>query len=313
MGVNWLSVKDSVIRTTSGGITALLATMTLVAACAHTQGRANGQAPLAPGAKYIAMGSSYAAGPGVSTYVDADPAPCYRSNDNYARQLSRRLGLVLTDVSCSGATTHDLLEPYGNLPPQLDAVNADTRLVTVTIGGNDLGYVARLVTASCAGLAAETNTAADCRPIPAPPQEADYKALKARMDRVAKTVRARAPQARLVFVDYPTVLPAGELCPEAPLSMDQAAIVRDIARRLSDITRQAAADNGASLIVASNLSRDHSVCAADPWMNGYPRPGAPVKGTQFHPNLEGMTAVANALELMLEGEAQLAKPAGERS
>ena len=83
------------------------------------------------------------------------------------------------------------------------------------------------------------------------------------------------------------------------MSGAQAAIVREIARRLSEITSGAAADNGADLVVASNLSRVHSVCAADPWMNGYPRPGAPVKGATYHPNLEGMTAIANLLEHML--------------
>ena len=167
-------------RSMPGVSLAFVAAILLAGACAHIS--PGSSQPLARGDKYVAMGSSYAAGPGVSSYVDANPAPCYRSSENYARQLARRLGLALTDVGCSGATTHDILEPHGDLPPQLDAIDADTRLVTVTIGGNDLGYVGRLVTASCAGLADETKMPGDCRPIPALPTEADYTALKDRMN-----------------------------------------------------------------------------------------------------------------------------------
>ena len=257
-------------------------------------------APSMPGgAKYVAMGSSFAAGPGIPDYYEATPAPCYRSTQNYAHQLAARLSLNLTDVSCSGATTAHLTGPRGAIPPQLDALMPDTRLVTVTIGGNDLGYIGGLTNASCAGLMAETGLEDDCAPMIAPPAEKAYADLAARMDAVAKEIRRRAPQAQLVFVDYLAVLPEAGSCPATPLDAIQADGARYTARRLAEITRTVAAQNSASVITASEFSKGHDACSEAPWMNGYPRPGAPVAGALYHPTVKGMTAIADALEQLL--------------
>lgn len=254
---------------------------------------------LAAGSKYVAMGSSFAAGPGILPYADADPRPCTRSTLNYAHQVAARRNLKLVDVGCSGATTLHLTGPRDAIPPQLDALDADTRLVTITIGGNDLGYIGRLGAASCAGLEKETRVDADCNAIPTPPTEQTYADLTARMDHIAKEVRRRAPSARLIFVDYLAVLPASGTCAATPLSAEEANIAREIARRLAAITAKTATDNNADILKASELSKGHDACAKDEWMNGYPRPGAPVSGTLYHPNAAGMTAVADALDKLL--------------
>jgi lysophospholipase L1-like esterase len=254
---------------------------------------------LPSGAKYVAMGSSFAAGPGIPDYYETPPAPCFRSTQNYAHQLAARLNLSLTDVSCSGATTAHLTGSRGATPPQLDALTADTLLVTLTIGGNDLGYIGGLTAASCAGLMRETGVEADCMSPITAPAEKTFTDLAARMDAVAKDIRRRAPQAQLVFVDYLAVLPETGACAATPLDEIHADSARYTARRLAEITRTVAGDNGASIITASEFSKGHDACSADPWMHGYPRPGAPVGGTLYHPNLKGMTAVADALEALL--------------
>ena len=98
---------------------------------------------LPPGAGYVAMGSSYASGPGVATWSGDGPPACARSVQSYSRQLARLRGLTLTDRSCSGAITpHILVGGQAGQPPQLDGLSADIRLVTVTIGGNDVRYTA---------------------------------------------------------------------------------------------------------------------------------------------------------------------------
>jgi hypothetical protein len=68
------------------------------------------------------MGSSFAAGPGITTGADATPSRCSRSRDNYANQLARKRGLDLVDVSCSGATTAHVLGSWNELAPQIDSV-----------------------------------------------------------------------------------------------------------------------------------------------------------------------------------------------
>jgi lysophospholipase L1-like esterase len=268
----------------------------LLAGC--QQAPSPGKAKIEAGARYVSMGSSFAAGPGIPTYVDNPPTPCTRSSGNYAHQLAQRLNLQLTDVSCSGGVTRDLLGPKGATPAQLDALTPDTRLATITIGGNDLNYLARLVSTSCEGLKAQ-GLASTCRSVPPMPTEADYAALKMRFGEIAAEVHRRSPQARLVFVDYLTVLPQGALCEGAPMNADEARAIREIARRLAAITAETAMAYKADVIRASRLSDTHNACSAHPWMNGYPRPDKPITGTPYHPNLAGMTAVADALERLL--------------
>jgi lysophospholipase L1-like esterase len=257
--------------------------------------------PIQPGAKYVAMGSSFAAGPGIPDYYETPVAPCARSTGNYAHLLAGRLNLALIDVSCSGATTAHLTGrravPQGDsLPPQLDALTPDTRLVTVTIGGNDILYISRLSAAGCNMLAAQSWDKEKCPPVPMP-TEADYAALAANMDAIAKEIRTRSPDARLVFVDYLTILPATGDCEALRLFDFDSKDSREVARRLAAITAKVAADNAADVVKASELSADHNACSADPWMNGYPIWNG--SAAPFHPNAKGMAAVADALETLL--------------
>ena len=258
-------------------------------------------APLEPGAHYVAMGSSFAAGPGIPDYYETPALPCARSTGNYAHLLAARLDLTLTDVSCSGATTAHLTAPRAapggsSLPPQLDALTPNTRLVTITIGGNDISYISRLNAAGCNMLAAQSFDKEKCPGIPMP-TEADYVALAAHMDVIAKGVRKRSPEARLVFVDYLTILPATSDCEAMRLFDFDIRDSQEVARRLAAITARAASDNGAQIVKASELSQGHDACSADPWMHGYPVWDK--SGTPLHPNAKGMMAVADALEKLL--------------
>jgi lysophospholipase L1-like esterase len=235
---------------------------------------------LQPAARYVAMGSSFAAGPGILEAADTPATRCGRSTNNYAHQLARRRSLMLVDVTCSGATTAHLLGAWNELAPQLDALTADTALVTVTIGGNDVNYVGRMMDAS-------SGKAIDA------PEEAAWARLRQSFDRIAAEVHRRAPEARLVFVDYVSLLPQGAPCARTPVSAGQAAALRAVAERLSAETASAAQRAGAGVIQASALSRGHDACAAEPWASGYPAhtPGE----VPYHPNFAAMTSIAEAL------------------
>lgn len=251
---------------------------------------------LPPGATYVAMGSSFAAGPGLRPYVADAPARCARSTLNYAHQLAQRRGLTLVDVTCSGATTGAVLDGWNELPAQVDAIGPDTRLVTVTIGGNDVGYIGTMMSLSCRTLAGTDPVAADKCRAPAWADEAAFTRLAAALDRIAATVRTRAPKALLVFVDYPAVLPPTGTCAATPLRTEDADRLRAIDQRVRDLTAQAAAKAGAIILKASDLSRDHGACGAEAWMNGSPPPAGMAA---YHPNLVGMQAVAEALDRLL--------------
>ena len=104
-----------------------------------------------PRAKYVAMGDSFSSGEGVTPFeagTDTSSNKCHRSSLAYPRLLQSDAALNLGTtafVACSGATTSNVLHggsadgAWGE-NPQVDALSADTEVVTITIGGNDVGF-----------------------------------------------------------------------------------------------------------------------------------------------------------------------------
>jgi lysophospholipase L1-like esterase len=230
------------------------------------------------------MGSSFAAGPGLGQAKPGTPERCARSSLNYPTLLAAELGLVLRDVSCSGATTAHVLGAWDELPPQIEAVTPETRLVTVTIGGNDVAYVGNLFAASRCGEGACEGWRE--------PTEQDWARDEANMRAIARQVRERAPDARLVFVDYLSLLPAVGSCATTPLAPERAAILRGVAARLRELTARVAREEGTDLLSAATLSEAHTPCDPEPWSAGAP---GTAEGAPWHPNAAGMRAVADAL------------------
>lgn len=270
---------------------ALIAALAL-SACAHIP------ANLPSNARYVAMGSSFAAGTGINGIKPGTPQRCGRSASNYATLVAGKLGLALDDQTCGGATTAHILGPWAELPAQVEAVNADTRLVTITIGGNDVGYVMNLFAASC--LASEGfNFQGVKRPCPTmrPPKVEDYAKLEASLRAVAREVFRRAPKARLVFVQYVKLIPDAP-CAVSQLSPEGALATRDIGEQLARVTARAALAEGAEVLAADQFSRGHTLCDADKWSVG-PKPGGIEAPAPWHPTAAGHAAIAAELERML--------------
>jgi len=266
---------------------------------------------IAPGDSYVALGSSYAANGST-----AGDFLCGRSPDNYAHLVAADLGLTLTDATCSGATIDNIFDTPqvhytgARIAPQIDAVQPGTDLVTVTIGGNDVSYVSTLFRRSCA---------ADRSPfdaLAAPPAlrtaiegalcsgTVDSAAIQTALDgltdeltNMVEAIRVRAPHARIVFVDYLTVLPqSGKSCVGVPLAKDDQKYILDIARQLQLATKHAAQRTGTELVELSKASRSHDACSDDPWVKGWDVSGT-VTGNAgpYHPNAEGVLAAAGLL------------------
>ena len=237
-----------------------------------------------------------AAGPGLRPKAEGAPFGAGRSAVNYAHLVARRLSLDLVDVTFSGATTaHVLTERQRGAPPQIDALTGAEELVTITIGGNDAGYVPALFAAGLPrGLRA--------LPVVGPalrgqldPTARDRALVEVRESLVAvgREVRRRAPSARVLFVDYLTLLPPAGT-PASPLSGADAALGRRIADTLERLTGEAAAATGCELIRAAQASADHHAWSADPWTTrfGFPWPG---RAAPLHPTAAGMRAVADLI------------------
>jgi len=253
-------------------------------------------APAPVGPRYVSMGSSFAAGPGVTVSADVPANRCARSADNYARQLARRRHYVLVDVACSGATTEHVLGPWNELAPQIEAVTPDTALVTVTVGGNDVSFVRDLIAFACAaGPQPPVGAPGGKCPTVAVPAEADWRALAVALDRMAGEVRRRAPRAQLVFVQYVQMVPLRGSCAAVPISPVGLATVRAIQGRLLKVTARVARQWHARIVDPREPGAAHDPCSAAPWASGFPDgKGAPF--VPFHPNLSGMTAIADRLD-----------------
>jgi lysophospholipase L1-like esterase len=183
------------------------------------------------------------------------------------------------------------------LPAQIDAVTPDTSLVTITIGGNDVEYVGGLMWAACGGAPA---TARDprCKEV-LPASDASWQSLGSALRKIVAKTRARAPNARIILVDYLAVLPPEGTCSDIVMSTDRAEASRAVAARLATHTAQVAREAHIDVLRASELSAAHSACAADAWTSGFPHPGGPKVVVPYHPTLAGMTAVAKSLEVRL--------------
>jgi lysophospholipase L1-like esterase len=112
-------------------------------------------------ARYVALGDSFSAGEGLPEFepgTDTDTNSCHRSYGAYSRLL------VATGIApdpaafhaCSGARVIDLESPNAgseNEPPQIEQLSEFTDVVTMTIGGNDIGF--KNVVIACVVLACD--------------------------------------------------------------------------------------------------------------------------------------------------------------
>jgi lysophospholipase L1-like esterase len=251
-------------------------------------------------ARYVAIGSSVAAGPGIKPSAPGAPTLAGRSAVNYPHLVAARLGYELVDVTYSGATTANVLsDAQHGAPPQVDALDGSEVLVTVTIGGNDAGYVPMLIAAGlprwikampAVGRAVREQLDPELR-------ERALAEAAAGLKAVGHEVRARAPKARVLFVDYLTLLPP-EGVSARPLSDADAALGRHVGATLERLTAQAAAETGCELVPWSDASREHHPWSKVPWAMrlGLPWPWRPAP---MHPNAIGMRAAADLVVVKL--------------
>jgi lysophospholipase L1-like esterase len=260
---------------------------------------------ITPGSRYVALGSSFAAGPGIKPIVDKAAG---RSGRNYAQLVAESLGLELTDVTYSGATTATILrDRQDDAPPQLDAVGPDTALVTITAGGNDLDYIGTFVRGSLMNTLAKPATLLGKRVanrirarVSYLRGQTEYDAVAASLIEVVSAVRDRAPHSRILLVDYLTVAgPATRPRLDVPLNEEQLPSVVMMADGLAKAFATAAEKTGADLITASTASLSHAVGSAEPWTTGF-RLG---RGVPYHPTGAGMAAVAELIVAELRADA----------
>ncbi len=252
---------------------------------------------------YVALGDSYTAGPLIPA-LGGTPPGCLRSSRNYPSLLAQELRpATFQDVSCSGATTANLSRSQrvslgGRNPPQLDAVRADTDLVTLGIGGNDIGFIE--IVNTCARLSPAEPSGAACRgSYTAGGTDQLVGRITDTAPKIATALRAvaeRAPDARVLLVGYPVLLPdTGPGCfPDVPFTAGDVTYLRQVEQRLNAMLAEQAGLAGVTYVDTYRPSVGHDWCQppGTKWVEALEptAPAAPV-----HPNALGMQATARAV------------------
>jgi hypothetical protein len=230
-----------------------------------------------PQERYVAMGDSYTAAP--LRPIPERAQACMRSKHNYPRLVAARLeNTRLVDVSCSGASTISLI---GNQhfdrnavvrPPQLDALTRGTDLVTVSIGANDFRLFNSMIY-ECLDVARENPQGAPCRQFNNRGKrdrlERTIEKIEPRVSGVIEEIRRRAPEARVLLIGYPKLLPDHGTCPyRMPLAAQDYDYARHINEVLATGIRDAGVSAGAEYVDLYTASEGHDICSDDPWIAG---------------------------------------------
>lgn len=252
-----------------------------------------------PYEQYVALGDSYTAAPLVPP-TDTTTL-CLRSAVNYPSLVAEEMpGTTLTDVSCSGASTRNTVSPQtgngGSVPPQFDALRPGTDLVTVGLGGNDEQLFAGTL-GSCVLVAPQDPTGSPCTDAAQGGRDLDriLARITGNLVEVVAGIEERSPDARVLLVGYPQLIPATGTCEDLPLADGDYAFARTINRGLADAVEAAAEEADVEFVDLWAPTAGHDICAEDPWING--RTTSIATALAYHPLATEQAAVA---DLVLE-------------
>jgi len=253
-----------------------------------------------PGGTFVALGDSYAAGNLIPASPAGTPAGCLRSTHNYSGDVQAVIRASrYVDVACSDATTADMTRRQhtiaGTNPPQFDALSSRDSLVTITIGGNDIGFKSILL--ECVTLSASSPSGDPCRRhFTAGGTDRLAAAVRAVAPKIAAVLRGihhRAPRARVLLAGYPDILPStGTGCwPDVPLAHGDVPYLRATEVALNRVLAREAAANGATFVDTYRATIGHDACQrpGTRWVEGLV-PASPAY--PFHPNRRGQQAMA---------------------
>ncbi len=243
--------------------------------------------------RYVALGDSYTAGPLIATQ-EQDPPGCLRSDHNYPHLIAAVLKVsVFRDASCSGAGTEDMTAPQNvnpgpANPPQFDRLDKSTQLVTIGIGGNDIGFGE--IIRACATADRSSRPCQD-RYVQGSTDEITDRIAKAgpKVGDVLAGIRKQSPKARVFVVNYLSILPeTGSGCwPQVPFADADLPYLRAKQHELNaELATQAKATK-AKLVDAFAKSVGHDACQPSGvrWVE-------PIIGfsgaAPLHPNVLGM-------------------------
>jgi hypothetical protein len=258
-------------------------------------------APAPAAADYVALGDSYTAGPLIPLQIQ--PFGCLKSNNNYAHLAQRTLANPeFRDPSCSGAETEDMtgpqnVSPDGPNPPQFDSLQLDTELVTITIGGNDIGFSS--IAEDCFTFQRTGSPCRDQYVVNGRDEISErIKATAPKVAAVYQGIHERSPAARVYVLTYAAIFPERGTfgCwPQMPVAEGDIAYLREKQKELNAMLVRQARANRVGVLDWYKASIGHDACK--PPLVRWVEPAVPANAAApVHPNLFGMIGAARLVE-----------------
>ncbi|MFJ8473090.1 SGNH/GDSL hydrolase family protein [Kitasatospora sp. NPDC094011] len=280
--------------------------------------------------KWSTLGDSYTAGLIAAAGTLTEPQDgCARTTGSYPELLRRELGPLvdLHNPSCSGATTLDVYAnkqipqgrplpplgtdpnaPYPAVPPQIDAVDPNTDVITVGIGGNDLGF--GQILKDCIELgAANLGLGTPCKDKYDVQLPGRFAQLRNSYDTMLGALQQQAPNARVITVGYPHVIPEdatrcryGDPLQFATFTAGDLGWARTrILEPLNLTIEQQSSAQQDTYVDLYPGSAGHSVCDRDHWLDGLLSSVVPLQYAVIHPNAEGQAFMATQVKATVLG------------
>jgi lysophospholipase L1-like esterase len=210
-------------------------------------------AAFGPGS-YVALGDSYSSGVGAGSYLSASGS-CERSTRAFSQLWANaHASISYVSVACAGAKTADVTAT------QLPVLTSGTTLISITVGGNDVGFSTVMQdcvldgTATCVS---EVNAA----------ETQARTVLPGRLDAVYAQIRSRSPWARVVVLGYPRLYDLSAwwcvgLSSTSRSKINEGADVLD-----SVISQEAAKYRFAFGDVRGRFAAGHEICDGSSWLH----------------------------------------------
>jgi lysophospholipase L1-like esterase len=218
---------------------------------------------------YAALGDSYASGVGTREYFE-DSGDCLRSPKAYPQLWAEsHSASSFKFAACSGAKTDDLNSK------QLGSLSSSTSLVTVSIGGNDVGF-SSVIQDCLFGDDSGCDNAVS---------EAEKKArneLPSKLESTYSKIASAAPNAKVVVLGYPRVNSLGD-CGVPGYTETKRKRINAAADVLAEVISESASSAGFTFADTRDAFDGHGVCASSEWING---PSNPTRES-FHPKTTG--------------------------
>jgi lysophospholipase L1-like esterase len=225
-----------------------IAAITVAVAAAITG--AGTPAKAASTVNYVALGDSYSSGVGAGdTGGSCDQSP----NAYPALWAAANHPTSFTFEACSGATTADVIDS------QLSSLNSSTTLVSITIGGNDVGFASIMETCVLDSTSA-------CESAVSNAEQYANNTLPGSLDTLFGDIKADAPNAHVVVLDYPDFYDLSAWFCIGLSSADHQALDNGI-NDLDGVIQTAADSYGFSFADVRGQFSGHELCDGAGWLN----------------------------------------------